>query len=80
MMEKYFVDRAGKRLIVLCVGVLVVLSMFLVGSGFTKVRGARVSRKSSRGLERDRWSVILDSMSVGLPKRSRVAWCRMAEE
>ena len=79
-MGRLIVTKRGRRTIVFFSGVLMLVSLFLLGTGFTKVSGARSLRRNSRSLERDRWIAILDSMSDGIPSRYRSSWRKMAEE
>ena len=79
-MREIIAMKSGKRALVLFSVALMLLSLFLLGTGFTKVSGARSIRRNSRTVERERWSVILDSMSAGIPVRYRSSWRKMAEE
>ena len=80
MMDKFIGKMQWSRAIVLFSGALILSSLFLLGTGFTKVSGARSIRRTSRSLERERWSVILNSMSSGISEKYRSSWRKMAEE
>ena len=79
-MRKIIAMKSGKRALVIFSVLLMLLSLFLLGTGFTKVSGARLIRRNSRAVERERWSAILDSMSDGIPARYRSSWRKLAEE
>lgn len=80
MMGRLIGGKRGRRGIVIFSAMLILASLVLLGTGFTKVSGARSLRRNSRSVERERWSAILDSMSVGIPAKYRSSWKKIAEE
>ena len=79
-MGKLVRNSESRRWVVFTVVVVMLFSMLFLGTGFSKVNGARSSRRNSRNIECGRWRLILESMASGVPARYKESWSRVAGE